>query len=71
MLFTMYLYNHKINKNEQILLLEMCYCACFYHGNDTRNEVLVYWLNLIIKVTDIAIRDFFCSLDRTEKLCNV
>ena len=67
----MYLYNHKINKNEQIILLEMCYRACFYHSNDTRNEVLVYWHNLFLKVTDSYIRDFFCPLDRTKKLFNV
>ena len=67
----MYLYNHKINKNEQIILLEMCYCACIYYGNDARNEVLVHWHSLFRKVTDNIVRDFFYSLDRSEKLRNV
>lgn len=40
------LYNHKINKNEQILLLEMCNGAGLYHGHDTRNEVVVFGYNL-------------------------
>ncbi len=67
----MYLYNHKINKNEQIILLEMCNCACFNNGYDTRNYVLVYWHNLFRKVMDIAICDFFYCLMRTENVNNV
>lgn len=67
----MYLYNSKINKNEQIILLEMCYCACLYNGNDTRNEVLEYWHNLLKKVMDKIIHDFFYSLNCMETLCNV
>ncbi len=29
----MYFYNHKINQDEQNLLLEMCGNACIYNGN--------------------------------------
>lgn len=39
----MYLYNYKINENEQIILLEMCYCTCLYNGGDKRDEILVNW----------------------------
>jgi len=67
----MYLYNHKINKNEQIILLEMCYCAGLYNGYDTRNEILDYWHNLLKKVMDRIIHGFFYSLNRTKTLDNV
>lgn len=67
----MYLYSHKINKNEQIILLEMCYCACFNHGYDSGSYVIVYWHNLFRKVRDRDIRDFFYSLIRTETRHNV
>jgi hypothetical protein len=62
----MYLYNSKINKNEQIILLEMCYCACLYNGYDTWNEILVYWHTFFEKVMDTIVHDFFYSRKRTE-----
>lgn len=67
----MYLYLHKINKNEQIILLEMCYRARFNNGNDTRSDVVIYWHNLFKKVMDRDVHDFFYSLTRTETRHNV
>ncbi len=67
----MYLYTHKINKNEQIILMEMCDCASLYHGFDTRNEVVVFGHTLFKKVMDINVHDFFYSVNRTENRYNV
>ena len=67
----MYFYRNKINKNEQIILLEMCYCACFYNGSYTGHEFLISGRNFFRKVRDIAIPDFFYYLTRIEKAPNV
>lgn len=37
----MYLCSHKINSNEQNILLEMRSCSCFHNGHGTWADVLI------------------------------
>ena len=46
----MYFYIHKINKNEQKILLEMCNNAGFYFGNGRGSYGLIYMRIFNLKV---------------------